>query len=497
MPLLKIKAWIIVLVFIAGSASILFSVDRGAHLRDIDEAAWTFNGYFLDLYLSGDWDPATWREFDKYAQHPPAGKYLFGALEHAIGEPMRSMEPRRYWFENDVQVIDPHSHFIENLYARMSPRQLLAGRFMAAAFSALAGILFFFLARNFAGPLPSLMGYVLLITHPDFLAISTLAAIDSFLVAMSMLVLLLAMRMGRSIASGARGSVLIAAMLGAMLGISFATKIVAYAWIAPVAICALFPVGRQWGRALAFLCLASAVGFLVSYVLDPGLHGEPLAQIGQRIAWRFDRLEIQQMLFQAEKLGGLLDRSCFLVKHMFFMSISGSALVLPLFIMGFGSPFLPMGADVMRRDKWAALFLTSFFIALTLFSLPMAWFRYSAAGLPFVLLAAVLGVEIVVESVRGWNAIRPAIRSVILVVALIAALFSAALKQDFGERFCRASRGISEKDLFVSIVYKFTHLNPGTSESAHRFMQNYFEGKGDKVKARSQRGWLDRMKMGQ
>ena len=94
----RITIIICAVVIVAGTAFTMLNVDRSGRLRDIDEAAWLFNGYYLDLYATGRWDDRAWNEFDMCAQHPPAANYLFGALLHAIGEPMKSMEPRRFWF---------------------------------------------------------------------------------------------------------------------------------------------------------------------------------------------------------------------------------------------------------------------------------------------------------------------------------------------------------------------------------------------------------------
>lgn len=496
MRILAIKTWIVILVLVVGSSSVMLSVDTGPRLRDIDEAAWIFNGSFLDLYLAGEWDPNVWREFDQYAQHPPAGKYLFGALEHAIGEPMSSMEPRRYWFENDVQVLNPRSHFIKNLYARMSHRQLTAGRYMGAAFGALAAILFFFLARRFASALPSLLGYALLIAHPDFLAISTLAAIDSFLLSMSILVLLLALSMGHSLANAKRSAVVFGVLLGIALGVSFATKIVAYAWVVPVVLCACFTAGRRWGKALLLLCLSGLIGFAVSYVLDPGLHGEPIAQIASRVAWRLDRLEIQQLLFHGDRLVGLSARACFLLKHLFFMNALGSMFVFPLFVLGFAMPLYFLGSGRTPREVWLALALSVFFIALTLFSLPLAWFRYAAAGLPFMLLPAVTGMDTLIASAGSWHSFKPKVRTGMLLLALLAVLFSAAFKQGGAWRLCRREGADNQKNFFISSLYKFTVINPGASENAHRFMEQYFEDRGEASKAAYQKACLGHMKKG-
>ena len=481
---------------IAGSVLVFSSVNDQHRLLDLDEAAWTFDRYFFDLYSSGDWDPEKWHEFDKYAQHPPVGMYLFGALGHAIGGPPASVEHKRFWYEADLRVPFDKAGVVSDLQSRLTYKQVLAGRHMAAAFAALSAILLFFLVRIFAGNVTAAVAYAIFVTHPIFLQVAELATPDSFLLALHILVFLVAVVCFRSFKGHSRRGLALFLPLAILLGLSFATKISAYAWIPPLLLCALIVPNSRSGilRSLALLVGAVLLGFGVACLLDPGLHGSPLTHLFSRFVQRIDRVEIQQVIFAAQSLASHFDRFCFFMGHLFFSNAMASAIFLPLFVVGLISPFFGTYGFASRRMRVLGVALGIVSIAMTYATMPMAWGRYIVTCLPFLLLVAALGLDLIIALVRDWATVGKGVRWAIFVVLLLVATMAAATKQDLGPRYCRVPRQPSPEKVFVSKVYSFSLMFPGKSRGAHEYMYDYFLEHSDEKRARREKEILSDLK---
>lgn len=449
-----LTAILVALALAAGAASLFASVDSSPHLRDADEAAWAFNGYYLDLYLSGDWENPDWRAFDRYAQHPPAANHLFGALLHAVGEPMRTMEPRRYWFENDMLLALDPGRFIGEIGRRLSARQLVAGRWMAAGFAWLAAVSLFFMARKVAGALAGLLAFALIILHPIFRGAAALATADTFFIFLTVAAVWVAAEIPRALASSRRRAWALALLLALVLGISFATKIIAFANIAAAAIAAaLFCRSkRELLASAALIAMAVAAGLGVAYLLDPGLHGSPISQTLARIAWRQERIGIQQVVFVGQRLATVGQRLSFAAFFDFLSSAPGM-------IAALGSAACAIActrASDLRRGAICAISLAAYYFILTIYALPMAWPRYLAAYLPFLILPAGVGAAAIVRIARGWSLAPARVRQQSLAGALAAMLALGAARAALSPREAhmppaptaeeiRASRGLAEK----------------------------------------------------
>lgn len=492
MSMKRVK-WVVVVILLAlGSIFIIGSTKHINQLRDFDEPAWVSSGYYLDLYLSGDWSKEKWREFDKYANHPPGVSYVFGAVLHAIGEPMTSMEPRRFWYENDLDIVNFARRFLDGLYERITYRQVMAARYIASVFAAMAGIVFFLIAYRLFGLAPALAGYLLMTFHYLFYRVYSIGTGDSLMIFLSVILILLALKLGDSISASSGRAWVWGILIAILLGFSFASKIVAFAWVAPVAVSAvLVSRGRRTRLvSLAYVTGAFLLALAINYFLDPGLHNDPIAETLRRIAWRKDRIEIQQVVFVDDSLVTLGERFFFAVYHMFFSRWQDRLIFAPLFGMGIISLVFPCSKDGPICNKIIAPLIALLFFAITLYSLPLAWLRYVSACLPFMALVWSQGFAFTLDVGKKWHELGGRFRLFFLSSALVLLVVIAAMQQIVSSLYGPIPRKVSAEDIYLSKLFAFSLIHPRENKKIHKILLEHFEKQGDSARADFQRSQL-------
>jgi|GEM_PF-5956248 len=484
------KILIVVVVLVAGAIYTMSMVRGERRLVHLDEAAWIFDGYYFEMYASGDWDTDAWREFEPYALHPPAAKYLFGIMLRFIGEPVRSVEPRRIWNEGDLDAFRTPEKFLRQVHSNLSHRQLVSARYMAAAFAALAALMLFILAARLFGAWPALAAFVILVMHPAYRAVAEIGTADSFILFMSVSVMLLALSLGRSLGSGGASRYAWAALFAVALGISFASKLVAFAWVVPAAAFCVHGAGGRKGlaRSIVAVALCAAAGVLIAYVLDPGLHGAPLQYMKERVLWRLERAEIQRIFFVNVMLRGLADRLCYFFGHTFFSSRLDMVLAAPLFALGALAPF---AFRDLRRRGGLALGCGAFFAALSIYALHVSWMRYVTMALPFIMLIAACGARSLAYAARLWGSWGVAARRALLGYILVCAFFICAVSQYLGPKFCAVPKPPEPDDLFISRIFAYSLKEPCKRPKIHKILYEHFMRAGDEKRAARQLECLD------
>lgn len=478
------------IVFLIGAIIIIVSVDRNPSTREIDEAAWIFDSYYWDLYASGDWDNPDWRAFDHQAAHPPAAKYIVGMLLHAIGQPVTSMEPRRYWYDNDLKSLirEEQAAFFQGLSQRMTYEQVMACRYLSAAFAWFAALGVFLIARRWTGTTTGLVGFLLLIAHPGFRQVVALGTPDAFLMFLGIFTIWAASEMALAMNRWAKSVWFWGALLGFILGLSFATKIVAFANVGGVVLTLLI-VGKDWRGRLSSLAMAAGACLLacgVAYLLDPGLHGSPIATTLERIAWRQDRIGIQQMTVPWFKLAHWGQRFAYAGFKIFFFGPFGAVLFV---LCAAGGIAGVVGArDPMEQQgRRLALALALFFGALTIATIPLMWPRYAMAYIPFFILLAASGAEVIWGVARRWGDL-PQRRRAAALLATILFIVAMFIVQN---RYIPLTEALvphptpQEMELGSMLVRSLMHR--GEDANLHRALAEYFEAQGDRRKAEWQR----------
>jgi len=481
----NIKHFIIIAVVILGALISFTSVKAERRLIDSDEAAWLFNGYYFDLYVSGDWGNPAWTEFDKYANHPPATSYLFGAMLHAIGEPMKSIEPRRFWFENDLSIINSPQVFHDNLARRLTFKQVMAGRYMSAFFGWLTAIALMFLAFRLVGVFGGVAGFFLLLFHPTFRGVMTLAVGDTFIMFISVLSVLLAVEMVRR-----EKFLWLAVFLAPVLGVAIASKISCFVLLVPVLIPLFFLRGDDvpFRKALSILVLTVILSLCMAYVLDPGLHGSPLRSTFERFAWRLDRVEIQQIVFADQKLVSIISRLAFAARYLFFSNVF-SFLFFLLYIGGLVFFF------IREKERYVFFLFVNvvYFSFLTIFFLPMGWTRYVMAWLPFLMLSACLGAERFKDTVFEWSSLRRVGRVATVGGTLAAVIVAAALGWFLSPRERHMPPFATGEERRIARMFAESLMRPGVDVDIHQQLLEYFERIGNHKRAAEQRQKLEKM----
>jgi len=488
-----VKKAVLISLLLAGSVLVFFNVDRGGHLRDVDEAAWLFNGAYLDLYITGDWDNQYWRAFDKYAHHPPVGNYLFGALLYAIGEPIKSMEPRRFWYENDLDLTYNPIGFIRGLNQRFTARQVVAGRYAAAAVGFLAAVSIMVLAWRLAGPVAGYVSFFLLILHPAFLDVATLCSIETTIMLFSILCVLFGYEMGCAFTKRSRLALVWCVLCGVCLGLFFATKISAFPWVVAVIISAV--AGAEGGRAIKLSLLGSALIFAfavaVAIVVDPALHGNFLTTTIERVEWRLLRVEIQSILFLGQRIPTVLGRLAFASYWLFFVSVISSVMFV-LAITGVVGRWLPYsGVDSRRQSLIVSLAIYS--LVLVVITVPLAWMRYVATSVPFIVLLEGLGAACLWSAFRQRRFLEAAGQRLILVLIFVSAFMSTALTFGFDRYRWHEPPWPTQKEIRTSIMFALSLGYPGHDLEMHKELLEYFTETGNQKWADYQRSWIKRM----
>ena len=487
-------AVLVAALLLAGAAFMIGTVDRSPQLRDIDEAAWIYNGYFFNLLISGDLKNPDWNAFDMYANHPPAGAYLFGALMNAIGEPVKSVEPRRFYFENDLDIVNFREPLLAELSARLTPRQLVAGRYLSAAIGWAAAALLFAFMWRIAGPAAGAASYALLLMHPAFLSVARLASVDTFLIMLSILSAFAAYEMGRAWGGGRLRAWGMCALAAVSLGLLFSTKVSTFTWAAAIVMAAAAGSGekRQLARAVAASFAAIAGAFAISWILDPGLYAHPLAVTASRMEWRLMRIEIQRMVFIAEAFETIPQRIAFAGFICFLMSGAAYALgAIPA--AGFLSGRLLRARDPLLRGELLIIALAIYSTFLVLMMLPIAWVHYVTACIPFLAALAGLGAVRILRFIAMRREL-PAQRIVAFFAsaALIVAAFSFT-SREFRQHRWFLPRQPTAEEARISHMFAFSLAHPGVDREVHRALVEYFDARGEGKWADYERHWQNEM----
>ncbi len=389
----------LVLMAIAVAAAFIFcmmSVNTAPRQLDADETAWIANAHYFELFMAGDFDSAKWHEFEKYGQHPPVGSYLFGALTRAIGYPVKTMEPRRFWYEKDMLLFLDPGKFYAEMGKRVNYEQVLAGRYMSMFFGWVTAVLTMILAYRLCGAFGGVTALFLMVLHSRFIIVATLCAGDTFIMALAVGVVLASIEMGR------RGSKLRwPVFLGVLLGLAVETKISLFSLVPVVFVVSVLsavhceelqgevvsPHVPRVKRAIVGSITAVVVAALVAYAIDPGMWGGPISETILRFATRAERVDIQRNVFVFDRLDTLWERLRFIACVYFFKSSEGLAL-LGLTVAGL---FALLFSKKMLMKRIIVLFLTAYFFALTVLMAPLSWLRYIIAFMPFLILPAAYG----------------------------------------------------------------------------------------------------------
>ncbi len=467
-----------------GLIALLTTVSLEKKISNTDEAAWIFDSYYLDLYLSGDWDNEYWLSFEKYASHPPAAKYLFGMLLHTLGKPIKSMEPKQFWFENDLDIVNFPQRFIHGLHKRLRPSQLIAGRYMASVFAWLASVALLLLAWRLVGPLAGMASFVILIIQPGFRLIATLATADSFMLMLSILSILLALEIARATVSHKTKSWYFCIALSIILGLSLATKISSFSLIPAIIVTSLLASKnlKTAKKVLMPLTISIILALVVAYILDPALHISPISTTLERFTWRMDRIEIQQLIFIPAKLSTIGERLAYALYSTFFLSAEG-VLIFVTSTIGL----------IFSRSRPIILFITLYFFVLTVVTIPMTWERYLIGYLPFVALASGLGTTKIVEIARDWRKIVPKKIRLFLVTLTLIIITTALLQHLLSPFQAHMPPKGTTKENRIARMFAYSLIHPGKELRLHQELFKYFLDHNNKKRAEYQRQQLELM----
>ncbi|MBT3182128.1 MAG: phospholipid carrier-dependent glycosyltransferase [Deltaproteobacteria bacterium] len=481
------KIVIAVVVVVVGVMICFSSVKKDRDLLTVDEAAWIFDSGYLHLYLSGDWDNAEWHSLDKYAKHPPFGGYLFGTLMKLIGEPIDGLEPAHFWNENDISKLRYPENFFRGINERFSYRQLIAGRYLSISFGVLAALMTMLLAYRLVGYWGAIFGYVILIINPIFRHIASMATPDLFLIFLSLLAVYISVEISNRPRIDKK-SWLMAILLSSVLGVAFATKISAYA-IAAMIFIPMFFLSKKGTLSRKFLLGVAMVfaGILIAYILDPNLHGDPLGAVFNRMVWRLNRLDIQQLTSPSLALLTVADRLHHDLYTIFL--INTEAFVLFIFtVIGMVGIIYKI---VDARKSYVVLFLAIFSLILTLALTPLALLRYVFAYIPFLVLLASVGgetVSTVISKFGGMNSTSKVKVCGFAVAILMCAMMVRYLTPKY---IVNNAPQIDERSWNLISDYEKSIMYPREDMELHMKLYEYFKGAGDVKRADRQKRYLE------
>ena len=486
----KVYLSIIIVVLAVGLYFNIHNVKDDYQLRDSDEAAWIFNSKFLDLYMDGDWKNPAWNEFDKYAQHPPVGKYLFGVLMKSIDKPVKDMEGRRFWFENDMSTVLNSKAFSAELIKRLDYKQVLAGRYMSAIFGFLTAACLMYLGIRLFSYAGGIASFILLLLHPVFRYAQSLCSGDTFIMFISFLAIIFSYEMCVKKRKIGRELLFVLA-LGIMLGLAFGSKISSYALILPVLIIPIIYSSdrKHLSLLLKMSLLSIIIGFLVVYLLDPGLHESPVFTLVQRILARVERVQIQKYVFIDHSFKSFTERLSFGVYSIYF---SSSIPLIAFILTKVGFLFLLFSIFPFNKRNVAFCVLIFLFgVIFTVYFLQMAWPRYAAMNLPFMMLATASGTATLknyFSSLRTSDK-RKRLTGFVCIIVVMLYAWSSYLYFKPNERHLPTLATKDER--IMAKMFAFSLARPGVDRRIHEILYNYFNGLGDKTWVKYEKLVLD------
>ncbi len=456
-------------ILVLGLVLCAAQVDRRSGLIDMDEVAWIANGRFLDVLLAGDVDNPDWWAFDRYAHHPPVGNYVVGAVLHGIGEPMTSMEPRRFWYEHDIDGFFDAAALRRELNARVTDRQLVAMRVTAALLTWLTIVGAALVTRRLAGWWAAGVTSTLLLLHPTFMVLGQLGQLDALMTCASVLAYAAALGLAQS--TSTRSAAGWSAALTLSFVIAFGLKISGAFLALPAAVVVLVCAQRR--RALTGLVVALLAAGLLTIALDPALYHHPIDQTLARLDWRLDRVSIQQLIFVESRLASLDTRLAWSSWHL--LLAAPAALVL--------SMLLVLGVVRSRtREHWAFVVVAVVSLAMAMGSVPLAWPRYVAVALPAA--AIVAGVAIT-HVFALWQASRRLLLVSMGSAALVVLVARLALTSSHQPPVPTAA------DQRIKAMMVHALHRPGADPKLHTLLLQHFESIGDARRARAERTILE------
>jgi 4-amino-4-deoxy-L-arabinose transferase-like glycosyltransferase len=457
-------------VLVLGLALCAAQVDRRSGLIDMDEVAWIANGRFLDVFLAGDVDNPDWWAFDRYAHHPPIGNYLVGTVLHAIGEPMTSMEPRRFWYEHDVDAFFDAAALRRELNARVTDRQLLAVRVTAAVLTWLTLVGATLVTRRLAGWWAACATSTLLLLHPTFMVLGQLGQLDALMTCASVVAYAAALGLAQSTSTRAAAGWSVALTLS--LVVAFGLKISGAFLLLPTAvIVVLCAVHRR--RALLGCVAAVCAAGLFTIALDPALYHHPVEQTLARLDWRLDRVSIQQLIFVERRLASLDVR----LAWSSWQLLLGSPAAIVM------STLLLLAAVHSRtREQWALFAVAVVTLVMAMGSVALAWPRYVAVALPAAAIAA--GVAITHVPVI-WQRSRRSLGTHVGIALLFVVAARVALSSS------HEPPAPTPTDLRIKAMMVHALHRPGADLTLHTQLLQHFERIGDERRARVERDILN------
>jgi hypothetical protein len=488
---LRTKKFMIVVLVVAVGAAILFSsVARKRSLIDQDEAACIFSGYYWELYRTGKWNDPIWHEFMEYAEHPPGGGYLYGLMLNMIGKPVKTIEPRRYWFQNSLDPTYFPNKFHLGLQERYSEEQVVVGRYVSAVIALLTALIVMLMLFRLSGFFEGVAGFILLMIHPAFVYVGTIATFDIFVIFLSVITIFLTMEVQRNGAQSTGRIAIIGLCTSVTLGISLLTKISAYALLPAMFICVavLSRSGRHFLRGICALFCIAMLACVISYVLDPASHGDPIGTLIERTVWRIDRIEIQQITSPAYALQTYIDRLKYALYELFF-SGTGTLIGFILFVSGILS-VIALGKR--GRERFLIVSLALYFMVINFALLPLAWIRYISAYIPFIILVEGLGAGLILSLLKGWVRLTGRVRASLLISLLVSVSVGG-----FAVRWLASNHlpSITVGEANLAPAFGYSISQPGKDAKLHRLLYDHFKSIGNEKRAVFQLKQLEKMEI--
>jgi len=283
-------------------------------------------------------------------------------------------------------------------------------------------------------------------------------------------------------------------MLSVVFGLAFSSKIIAYAWLPAVFLPALAaaPSRGVWRRLSAYFFMSLLAGFAVAYLLDPGLHGSPFGTLLERLAWRADRIEIQQIVFVSSKICGVWGRLVF-AAHQAFFTGPVPLLLCGLCIAGTAARFCPSVRCRMSNGRIVALLVAVFFTALLILTLPLAWFRYVAWDLPFLALLAGVGASFLLDLAREWRCRSVSLNAIIIIVMVLVTSALVWTSRQFPRRWSHLPAPPTAEQVEIARMVAFSLIHPGTDVEMHIRLKDHFERTGNKKRAAREQAVIEYM----
>lgn len=399
-----VKLFFITIVLLEAIAiSIIQYNDHRGDVIRTDEAAWVFATVYWTHLIKGEFRHPDWQEGDAL-DHPPFGKYYYGAFLWLKGMNEQTIENKEWWLSKSGDELN-RDVFRQGLQERIDEAKIAWARVAASATFIMFIIAMYILGTVLGSPHLGAFASLVASIHLQVLASGTLVMVDLLLLALVVLQTAATLLWMRSwIEDKGKKSLRWALVAGTVATFAALTKLNGLLCFGTLGIVTCITVFASADKR-KIIIMQSIAAFLVAlgflYLLNPTFQNAPTALLDM-IHWRAVEIKADEMLEGAAYMP-LYDRLVIAFRAILFNSDwDKRPPLLPTlqFIFAVIGSIAGLRLVTKKNGPWKQVASIAFFAITLLWIIPTLWsFKKTLYGhyllplLPWIFLVQSLGIN--------------------------------------------------------------------------------------------------------